>query len=92
MKTMAEITIPATTITDEQYNYNARQLVATIIHRAVNDYCRTTSDKRKAEILKDLRSSRMDMLSDGMSVIAAEQLVKNGDAIKTRILKDEEEV
>lgn len=92
MKTMAEITIPATTITDEQYNYNARQLVATIIHRMVDDYCCTTSDKRKAEILKDLRSPRMDMLSDGMSMIVAEQLIKNGDAIKSRILKDAEEM
>ena len=92
MKTMAEITIPATTITPEQYAYNARQLVSTIVYRAAHDYCCTTSKKRRTEILKDLRSARMDALSDGISVIVAEQLVKNESAIKSRILKDGEEI
>ena len=92
MKTMAEITIPATTITPEQYDYNARQLIATVLYRAVNDYCYTKSDKKKAQILNDLRSSRMDIMSDGMSIITAEQLVKNGEDIKSRILRDGEEI
>ena len=89
-KDMTEITIPKSTITDEQYAYNARQLIMTIIHRAVADYCQTISESRKAEILKSLRSKYMDYVSDGMSVIVAEQLEKNYDAIKARILKKEE--
>lgn len=91
MKEMNEITIPATTITDEQYALNARQLVMTIIYNAAKDYCQTTSESKRKAILKDLRSSYMDFASDGMSVITAEQLEKNCDAIKARILKEEEE-
>lgn len=91
MKNMSEITIPETTITDEQYSYNARQLFMTVVHRAVVDYCRSASESRKAAILKELRSKYMDCVSDGMSVIVAEQLEKNCDIIRARILKEEEE-
>ena len=91
MKTMDQITIPETTITDEQYISNARQLFMTVIHRAVKEYCCSDSEPRRKAILKDLRSPYMDCVSDGMSVIAADQLEKNGDAIKARILKEEEE-
>lgn len=91
MKTMDQITIPETTITPEQYSYNARQLVMTIVHKAVRDYCKSKSEPRRKAILAELRSSYMDSISDGISVIAAEQLENNYDAIKARVLKEEEE-
>ena len=90
MKDMNEITIPETTITPEQYNVNARQLVASILLQGARDYCRSKSEKRRRAILKDLRSSHMNFVSDGMSIIVAEQLEKNGEAIKARISKEEE--
>ena len=91
MKDMCELTIPETTITPEQYSYNARQLAMTFVHRAVKDYCMNDSDSKRAAILKDLRSSYMDLISDGVSVIVAEQLESNYDAIKARILNEEED-
>ena len=91
MKTMDEITIPETTITPEQYAVNARQLIASVVLQGVRDYCRTRSEPKRNKILKDLRSKRMDFMSDGMSIIAAEQLEKNGDAIRARILNEEDE-
>ena len=90
MKNMSEITIPETTITPEQYAVNARQLVASILLQGVKDYCKTDSEKMQNAILKDLRSSHMDFISDGMSVVTAEQLEKNGSAIRERILKEED--
>lgn len=90
MKSMDEITIPETTITDEQYVVNARQLVASILLQGVRDYCRTDNEPERQAILKDLRSAHMDFISDGMSVITAEQLEKNCDAIKVRISNEKE--
>lgn len=89
-KTMDEITIPEITITPEQYAVNARQLVATVMLQATRDYCKTGSESNRKAILKDLRSSHMDFVSNGMSVIVAEQLEKNYEAIKARIMNEEE--
>lgn len=90
MKTMDQITIPATTITDEQYAYNARQLVMTIIHRAVGDYCFTASETKRQAILKDLRSSYMNDISDGMSLVIAEQLELHPSEIAERLRRNGE--
>jgi hypothetical protein len=87
---MNSITIPKTTITPEQYAVNARQLAASILLQAVKDYCKTNSETTRKEILKNLRSSRMDFISDGMSIVTAEQLEKNCEAIKARIDNEEE--
>jgi hypothetical protein len=85
MKTMDEITIPAATITEEQLAYNMRQLAMSIVYQSVKDYCRSGSDKKRRGILNDLRSPYMDLISDGMSVIAAEQLEKDPDVIAERL-------
>ena len=91
MKSMDEIIIPETTITPEQYSVNARQLVAAIMLQATRDYCKEESKPKRNAILKDLRSSHMDFVSNGMSAIIAEQLEKNADEIKIRIMKDKED-
>lgn len=90
MKTMDEITIPKTTLTPEQYAYNARQLVMTIIYRAAEDYCFTVSDKKKQAILKDLRSPCMNDISNGMSILVAEQLELHPEEIAERLQRHSE--
>ena len=87
MKDMSEITIPETTITDEQYAVNARQLMASVMLQATKDYCKTDSAPKRNVILKDLRSSYMGFASNGTSVVVAEQLEKNVDEIRERMLK-----
>ena len=90
MKSISENAIPETTITTEQYSVNARQLVAAIMLNATRDYCRTDSEATRNAILKDLRSYYMDFISNGMSVIVANQLEKDYEAIKARIMNEEE--
>lgn len=90
MKDMSEITIPETTITPEQYSFNARQLIMAVIYRAVEDYCFFKNEVNREEILKHLRSSRMNELSDGMSVIVAEQLELHPEEIAERLRRNHE--
>lgn len=85
MKGMNEITIPKTTISDEQYAYNARQLYMTVVYKAVEDYCKTQCESTRKAILKQLRSARMTSLTDGMSEVAASQLEVDCDAIAERL-------
>jgi hypothetical protein len=68
----------------------ARNLVCAIIMRAVRDYLQSAS-KKKALILKDLRSPYMDMLSNGTSVAVADQLEKHPEEIRARLNKMPEE-
>ena len=75
-------------------DYAVRQLACAVTLQAVRDYCskRATASKRLA-ILKDLRSDWMDMLTDGTSIIVAEQLEKYPKeiAVRLRKYKDEEQ-
>lgn len=63
-----------------------RSLAAAITLQAVRDYF-AYPDKQE-EILKDLRSPYMDMLTNGQSVFVAEQLKKNPADIKARLRKN----
>ena len=63
---------------------NIRNLACAIILQAVRDYFRSSSGQ-KAVILKDLRSPYMDMLSNGTSVLVAEQLELHPEEIKARL-------
>ena len=85
MEDMNRVSIPKTTITEEQYAYNARQLYMTVVYRAVEDYCRTKCESTRKAILKDLRSARMIALTDGVSELAAGQLEKDPKAIAERL-------
>lgn len=87
MKTMDEITIPKTTISTEQYVYNARQLAMAVTLQAAREYCNTKRDS----ILKELRSTWMDIITDGTSVIVAEQLELHPEEIRARLRKTPEE-
>lgn len=91
MKSMKEISIPESTITPEQYTANAHQLIAAVLFQATKDYCETRSEPSRDAIIKDLRSSRMEYMSNGMSIIVAEQLKKHPDEIRERVRRDSEE-
>lgn len=65
---------------------NIKSMAAATMLQAVKDYFhwRTTPKKREV-ILKDLRSPWMDMFTNGMSFIVAEQLEKHPEEIKERL-------
>lgn len=80
---------------------NIRTLVCEIIMQAARDYF--TKDEYKTEekteemfakkrkaILKDLRSSYMDFISNGTSVIVAEKLERHPEEIAARLRKHHE--
>lgn len=84
-------------------DYAIRQLASAIILQAVKDYfikkeyktvkkTEEMFDKKRKEIIKDLRSAYMDMLSNGQSVLVAEQLEKHPEEIAVRLHKYEEEI
>lgn len=84
-------------------DYAIRQLASAIILQAVRDYfikkeyktvkkTEEMFDKKRKEIIKDLRSAYMDMLSNGQSVLVAEQLEKHPEEIAVRLHKYEEEI
>lgn len=64
---------------------NIRNLACAITMQAIRDYF--ANPKNQGQILKDLRSPWMDMLTDGLSVMTADQLERNPDAIRARIHK-----
>ena len=63
---------------------NYKQLAAAITLQAVKEYVYATRAKQKA-ILKDLRSAWMDFITDGFSLIVAEQLEKRPDEIRENL-------
>lgn len=67
---------------------NYRQLAYAILLQAVRDYCKTTSEGTKFKILQDLRSDYMDYITDGMSIVVAEQLEQNPKEIAARLCKE----
>lgn len=69
---------------------NIRNLACAIIMQAVKDYFQSASSQ-KAAILEDLRSPYMDMLSNGTSVLVAEQLELHPEEIKARLYNIPEE-
>ena len=69
-----------------------KSLAAATILQAMKDYVRKyTSEAKKRAILTDLRSEWMDFFTDGMSIIAAEQLEKHPKEIAKRILRELQE-
>ena len=65
---------------------NIRSLTSAIMLQAVKDFARGSAKIRQA-ILKDLRSKWMDFISDGFSLIVAEQLEKHPEEIIARMRK-----
>ncbi len=66
-------------------NSNIHELACAVCLQAVKDYLATTYDSSRKAILKDLRSPWMDMFSNGLSIVVAEQLEKEPEKIKERL-------
>ena len=65
---------------------NIKSLTSAILLQAVKDYLSPrTKPKAQEKILKDLRSSHMEFITDGQSVIVAEQLELHPAEIKARL-------
>ncbi len=63
-----------------------RTLAAAVTLQAVKEYFSKPSERKK--ILQDLRSPWMDNLTDGQSLVVAEQLENHPDEIKSRLRKN----
>lgn len=71
-------------------NYNYRELGCGIAHQAAKDYFEPgTTKAMKKKILKDLRSDHLVQLSDGISLVVAEQLEKHPKEIAERLKREE---
>ena len=68
---------------------NIRELTCAITLQAVRDYFNGSTAQKKI-ILKDLRSPYMDMITNGLSVIVAEQLEKHPEEIRERMRRNYE--
>ena len=68
-----------------------RNLAAAITLQAVKDFVYGT-DKERKTIVKDLRSSRMNLITSGQSIIVAEQLEKHPNEIIERVRKTKDMV
>ena len=75
---------------------NLRALSIAMVRQAIKDYfginCANPSKAQKRTILIELRSEWDDFITDGLSVMVADQLVKNPKEIKQRFIKAEEEL
>ena len=67
-------------------NGNIKDLTSAITLQAVRDYfSKGATPKKRRKILRELRSTWMDFITDGMSVIVAEQLELHPDEIAERL-------
>jgi hypothetical protein len=71
---------------DEGY----KRLGYAVLKQAIKDYIDAPAERRK-KILKDLKSPWMDWLTNGMSLVAAQQLKNNPRRIQAILSKCEEE-
>lgn len=68
---------------------DVRELTCAIMMQAVRDYFADgITDEKQREILRELRSKWMDYITNGTSVVVAEQLEKNPKEIKARLRKE----
>jgi hypothetical protein len=66
-----------------------RSLAAATMLQAVRDYFEYEfNPEMQKMVLKDLRSSWMDLLTGGMSLTVADQLEKNSNEIRQRIIRN----
>ena len=66
-------------------NYDS--LACAIILQAIKDYFNNPSKQK--QILKDLRSPHMDFITQGKSLLAAEQLERHPKEIQARLKRSE---
>ena len=65
-----------------------KELAAAVLLQATKDYFDETDEVQEA-ILNDLRSDWLEFLTDGMSVIVAEQITLHPEEIIIRLRREE---
>lgn len=68
---------------------NYRDFGCAVVLQAVKDFFDGSHQKKRA-ILKDLRGSWLNLITDGTAEIVAEQLELHPEEIKARIKKEDE--
>ena len=68
---------------------NIRNLASAVLLQAAKDYCDGT-DKERAKISEELRSEWVQELTQGISLVVAEQLEKNWKVIAPRLEWDQQ--
>lgn len=63
---------------------NIRNLASAVLLQAAKDYCAGDDSQRKV-IVKELHSEWMQELTQGISIVVAEQLEKNWEEIAPRL-------
>lgn len=71
-------------------NPTIRNLACAVMIQAARDYCGQDDPKKREKILKDLRSNWMETLTDGTSIIIAEQLELHPKEIAERLRQNYE--
>lgn len=71
---------------DTKEMFFIRNLASAVLLQAVKDYCQG-SEKEKRDVIKDLNSKWMDELTQGLSKVYAEKLLKNSEEITERVAK-----
>lgn len=67
-----------------------RNLACAVLIQAAKDYCQSQDAKIRAKILKDLRSNWMETLTEGTSIVIAEQLELHPKEIAERLRQNYE--
>ncbi len=68
---------------------NIKNLASAVLLQAAKDYCAGT-EKEQAKISEELRSEWMQELTQGISLVVAEQLEKNWKSIAPRLEWDQQ--
>ena len=61
-----------------------KNLACAVMLQATKDYFKSTEPQQR-QIIKDLRSTWMEQFSNGLSLVVANELIKNPEKIQERI-------
>ena len=64
-----------------------KNLACAVLLQATKDYFKSTESQQK-QIIKDLRSTWMEQFSNGLSLVVANELIKNPEEIQERIKRN----
>lgn len=73
------------TVKDMAIMRGIKNLASATLIEAAREYCEVETTQQKNKIIKDLNTTWMDFLTDGMSINVARELQRNGPAIKKRL-------
>ena len=84
--------VVSSTTPNKATNDGYKELICAVMRETVREYFhRSTTDKKRVAIIKELKSPWCEFITNGLSIYLAEQLVKNPEAINERFRKEYEE-